>query len=92
MARRKISKAQVEQAYEVAEQAKQNALYSLRKSKQLKDGADKMYKDYKASLPKKSAKQPTAKQAPAPKAPPKKTATKKETAKNTPWWAREEGE
>ena len=44
---RKISKSDVEQAYEVAAQAKTNALFSLKRARQLKDGADKLAKDYK---------------------------------------------
>ncbi len=51
---RKITKADVDMAYETAKQAKQNALFSLKRARQLKDGADKMKKDYTASLRKQS--------------------------------------
>lgn len=84
--RRKISKADVEQAYELAQDAKKSALFSLRRARQLKDGADKLNRDYKANST-------AAKKKSAPKKAPVKKAERKGTEKNsTPWWAREEGE
>ena len=46
MGRRKITQMDVNQAYEVAAQAKKNALFSMRRARQLKDGADKLKKDF----------------------------------------------
>ncbi|MBQ3506474.1 MAG: hypothetical protein IJA89_06870 [Clostridia bacterium] len=54
MGRRKLTQADVDQAYEVAAEAKKNALFSMRRAKQLRDGADKMKKDYKNSLKRQS--------------------------------------
>lgn len=47
MAFRKVSKQDVENAYAIAEKAKENAQYSAQRAKQLKDGADKMNYEYK---------------------------------------------
>ncbi len=47
MAKRKITKNDVENAYDIASKAKQNALFSLQRARQLKDGADKMKAEYK---------------------------------------------
>lgn len=47
MARRKITKSDVDTAYEMAAKAKESALFSLRRAKQLKDGADKINAEYK---------------------------------------------
>ena len=49
MSKRKITKTDVDQAYETAQQARTNALFSLRRARQLKDGADKMKKEYNAN-------------------------------------------
>lgn len=49
MARRKITKSDVDTAYEMAAKAKESALFSLRRAKQLKDGADKINDEYKRS-------------------------------------------
>ena len=80
MARRKVSKADVQQAYEIAQDAKKSALFSLRRARQLKDGADKLNREYK------TIGTPPKKKAPAKKNP--KAAAKS----SAPWWAREEGE
>ena len=53
MGRRKLTQADVDQAYEVAAEAKKSALFSMRRAKQLKDGSDKMKKDFKNSQKKK---------------------------------------
>ena len=45
MPRRKITQADVDQAYNIAAEAKKNALFSLRRARQLRDGADKMKKE-----------------------------------------------
>ncbi len=47
MAFRKVSKQDVQNAYAMAEKAKENAQYSAQRAKQLKDGADKMNYEYK---------------------------------------------
>lgn len=47
MPKRNITKTDVENAYKVADQAKQAALFSLRRARQLKDGADKINAEYK---------------------------------------------
>ena len=47
MPNRNITKTDVENAYKVADQAKQAALFSLRRARQLKDGADKINAEYK---------------------------------------------
>ena len=49
MSRRKITKNDVDNAYEIAAKAKQNAVFSLQRARQLKDGADKMKAEYKRS-------------------------------------------
>ena len=49
MSKRKITKSDVENAYEVADKAKQAALFSLRRARQLKDGADKINAEYRQS-------------------------------------------
>lgn len=86
MSRRKISKADVEQAYELAQEAKKSALFSLRRARQLKDGADKLNRDYKTNST-------AGKKKATPKKVPVKKAEPKGAGKNsTPWWAREEGE
>ena len=46
MPRRKISQTDVDQAYALASEAKKSALFSMRRAKQLKDGADKLKKDF----------------------------------------------
>ena len=56
MGKRKITKAQVDAAYKMAGEAKQRVDFSLRRARQLKDGADKLRKDYKATLPAKTYK------------------------------------
>ncbi len=53
MGRRKITQADVDQAYAMASEAKKSALFSMRRAKQLKDGADKLKKDFKNSKKKK---------------------------------------
>lgn len=40
---RKITKADVKEAYDMAAKAKQNAAFSMRRAKVLKDGADRMH-------------------------------------------------
>lgn len=47
MPKRKITKTDVENAYEMADKAKQSALFSLARARQLKDGADKINAEYK---------------------------------------------
>ena len=47
MGRRKITQADVDQAYNIAAEAKKNALFSMRRARQLRDGADKLKKDFK---------------------------------------------
>ena len=47
MPRRKITQADVDYAYELAAEAKKSALFSMRRAKQLRDGADKLKKDFK---------------------------------------------
>lgn len=47
MARRKITQADVDQAYNIAAEAKKSALFSMRRARQLRDGADKLKKDFK---------------------------------------------
>lgn len=49
MVKRKITKNDVDTAYEMAAKAKESALFSLRRAKQLKDGADKIKAEYKRS-------------------------------------------
>ena len=53
MARRKISQADVDYAYSVAAEAKKSALFSMRRARQLRDGADKLKKDFKNNQKKK---------------------------------------
>lgn len=47
MGKRKITKYDVDNAYEIASKAKQNALFSLQRARQLKDGADKLKAEFK---------------------------------------------
>ena len=76
MAKRKISKQDVDQAYDIAKEAKKSALFSLRRARQLKDGADKLRKEYKDGQ--KPSKQPKE------KVPAKAKPTRKETLPATP--------
>jgi hypothetical protein len=47
MARRKITQSDIKSAYELADQARRAANYSMMRARQLKDGADKLNADYK---------------------------------------------
>ena len=53
MPRRKITQADVDQAYNIAAEAKKSALFSMRRARQLRDGADKLKKEFKESKKKK---------------------------------------
>lgn len=47
MGKRKITKNDVDNAYEIAAKAKQKAVFSLLRARQLKDGADKIKAELK---------------------------------------------
>ena len=48
MARRKLTKADVDSAYKIAAEATRNAKFSMQRAKLLKNGADKLKADYKS--------------------------------------------
>lgn len=47
MAKKKVTEHDVRLAYEIADKAKESALFSLKRAKQLKIGADKMKSELK---------------------------------------------
>ena len=49
MSKRKITQADVDQAYAMAADARKSALFSMRRARQLRDGADKLKKDFRES-------------------------------------------
>ncbi len=56
MAKRKITEQDVKQAYQIAEDARSRALFSMRRARQLKDGANSLRKQYNANKPRKNKK------------------------------------
>lgn len=56
MSKRKITKEDVNTAYRLAAEAKSRANFSLFRARQMKDGADKIKKDYNSLLRKRKTK------------------------------------